>query len=146
MSFLEPEPTPATAPFWDGVRAGVLRLQRGRTTRRCFFYPRPHSPFDPDEEVEWFDASGRATLVSYIINHRPLPDVDVLSPIIALVRLEEGPTLMTNIVDVEPDPAHLALDMDLQVVFRAAGDAVLPVFTPVFTPTTSAASAGEVRA
>ena len=75
-----------------------------------------------------------------------MPDFAVLSPIIALVRLEEGPTLMTNIVDVEPDPVHLALDMPLQVVFRAAGDAVLPVFTPLFTPTTSGASAGEVRA
>ncbi len=133
MSFLEPEPTPVTAPFWDGVREGVLRLQRGRSTGRCFFYPRPYSPFDPDEEIEWIEASGRATLVSYIINHRPLPGVDVLSPIIALVRLEEGPTLMTNIVEVEPDPAELRLDMPLHVVFRPAGDAVLPVFAPVLT-------------
>lgn len=130
MSFLQPEATPATAPFWDGVRAGVLRLPRGRTTGRCFFYPRPFSPFDPTEEVEWIDASGRATLVSYIINHRPVPGVEVLSPVIALVRLEEGPTLMTNIVDIDPDPANLTLDMPLRVVFRPAGDAVLPVFVP----------------
>lgn len=130
MSFLEPEPTPATAPFWEGVRDGRLRLQRGRSSGRFFFYPRPFSPYDPDEEVEWVDVSGRATLLSYIINHRPVPGVEVLSPIIALVRLEEGPTLMTNIVDVDPDPAHLELDMPLRVAFRAAGTAVLPVFTP----------------
>jgi len=142
MSFLEPEPTPVTAPFWEGVREGVVRLQRGRSTGRFFFYPRSYSPFDSDEEVEWIDASGRATLVSYIINHRPVPGVDVLSPIIALVRLEEGPTLMTNIVDVEPDPARLALDMPLRVVFRAAGGSVLPVFTPAVPDV----AATEVRA
>lgn len=134
MSYLEPQETPATAPFWDGVRAGVLRLPRGVRSGRYFFYPRAVSPYDIDEEIEWADASGRATLVSYIINRRPVPHVDVLSPVIALVRLEEGPTLMTNIVDVEPEPASLVLDMPLRVQFRAAGAAVLPVFAPEVQP------------
>lgn len=130
MSFLDPEPTPATLPFWEGAREGRLRLPRGTRSGRFFFYPRPFSPFDPDEDVEWAEVSGRATLLSYIINHRPLPHVEVLSPVIALVRLEEGPTLMTNIVDVDPSPENLVLDMPLRVVFREAGSSVLPVFAP----------------
>ncbi|MGV8882319.1 MAG: Zn-ribbon domain-containing OB-fold protein [Rhodoglobus sp.] len=130
MSFLAPEATPVTAPFWDGVAAGKLVIQRGVSTGKYFFYPRPFSPYDLEEKVEWVEVSGRARLVSYIINARPIPGVDTLSPVIALVELDEGPRLMTNIVDVEPLPENLPLDMRLVVVFRTAGEAILPVFTP----------------
>lgn len=128
MTFIAPEATPVTAPFWDGVRAGKLVIQRGKTTGKYFFYPRPFSPFDLGEDVEWVEVSGKARLVSYIINARPAPGVETLSPVIALVELEEGPRMMTNIVDVEPLPQNLVLDSLLKVAFRAAGDAILPVF------------------
>jgi hypothetical protein len=77
-----------------------------------------------------FTASGRATLYSYIINHRPHPAFD--GPYsIAVVELEEGPRMMTNIINTPQQPENLLLDMPLQVVFRKVSEAVaLPYFQP----------------
>jgi uncharacterized OB-fold protein len=59
-----------------------------------------------------------------------MPGFESVSPVIALVELDEGPRLMTNIVNVEPSPEHLPLDMRLRVAFEERGGAVLPVFQP----------------
>jgi uncharacterized OB-fold protein len=74
--------------------------------------------------------SGRARLISYVINRRPLPGFEGVSPVIALVQLDEGPRLMTNIVGVDPSPANLPLDLRLRVLFVEHSGAVLPVFQP----------------
>ena len=68
-----PVPTPETQPFWDGCAAGELRIQRCADCTTAFFYPRPVCPACGSVNVEWFTASGRATLYSYVINHRPAP-------------------------------------------------------------------------
>ncbi|MFD2354878.1 Zn-ribbon domain-containing OB-fold protein [Nonomuraea ferruginea] len=74
--------------------------------------------------------SGRARLVSYVINRRPMPGFESVSPVIALVELGEGPRLMTNVVGVEPAPENLPLDLRLRVTFEERGGTVLPVFQP----------------
>ena len=76
-------------------------------------------------------ASGRATLESFVINHRP--HKAFAGPYaIALVALEEGPRMMSNIVGCEQTPEALQLDMPLQVTFEDTGaDIHLPLFTPV---------------
>jgi uncharacterized OB-fold protein len=81
--------------------------------------------------VEWFTASGRATLYSYVINHRPAPGFEDDAPYaIAVVELAEGPRMMTSIVGVPATPEALELDMPLQVRFEPRGDVSLPVFGP----------------
>jgi len=119
-----PIPTPETQPYWDGAAAGELRIQRCRDCRQAYFYPRPLCPSCGSGDVEWFTASGRATLYSYVINHRPAPGFEADAPYaIAVVQLAEGPRMMTNLVGVE-------LDMELRVAFEQRGDVTLPVFTP----------------
>jgi uncharacterized OB-fold protein len=77
-------------------------------------------------------ASGRAVLWSYIINQRPRADMGTEPHAIALVKLEEGPVMMTNIVDCPQTPQALQLDMPLQVRFVKQNDAItLPLFAPV---------------
>jgi uncharacterized protein len=123
-----PEPTPETQPYWDGAAEGSLRIQR---CAECgpYFYPRDFCPGCGSSTVEWFTASGRATLYSYTINHRPAPGFD--GPYaIAVVELAEGPRLMTNIVGIENTPANLVLDMDLVVTFEQRGEVWIPQFTP----------------
>jgi hypothetical protein len=127
-----PLPTPDTAPYWEGAAAGELRVQQCTTCTRYYFYPRPFCPNCGSAEVVWRVASGRATLVSYVINHRPVPPSDT-PVVIALVQLEEGPRMMSNIVGVEPEPANLALDMPLQVTFEQRGEYAIPMFTPAET-------------
>lgn len=127
-----PAPTPETQPFWDGTKAGELRLQRCRSCERAYFYPRPFCPHCLSQDVEWFAASGRAKLHTYVINHRPGPGFEADAPYaIAVVELAEGPRMMTNIVGVENTPENLELDMELEVVFEEQGDQVVPRFRPL---------------
>jgi uncharacterized OB-fold protein len=127
---VRPQPTPETAPYWEAARAGELRIQRCRACGRHYFYPRTACRYCASLDVEWVRVSGRARLVSYVINHRPLPGSELDPPVIALVKLDEGPRLMTNIVGVESDPAKLLLDMRLVVTFEERAGVVLPVFRP----------------
>ena len=131
MSKPVPEPTPDTQPFWDGCARGALMLQRCRDCGEPYFYPRPLCPECGSTDVEWFAASGLATLYSYVINYRPAPGFEADAPYaIAVVQLAEGPRMMTNIVGVENTPENLILDMELQVTFEQRGDISLPVFRP----------------
>ncbi len=124
-----PLPTPETVPYWEGAAAGELRIQQCTACTEFFFYPRPFCPRCGSAEVEWRVTSGRATLLSYVINHRPLPPTDP-PLVIALVQLEEGPHMMTNIVGVEPLPENLPLDLPLRVTFEQRGEHAIPMFTP----------------
>lgn len=126
-----PVPTPETAHFWEGTRRGELRLQRCDDCDEVYFPPRPFCPKCSSRSVSVFAASGRATLYSYVINHRPHPAFD--GPYsIAVVELEEGPRMMTNIVGTEQTPEALALDMPLEVTFDAVSDDItLPYFQPL---------------
>lgn len=126
-----PKPTPESKPFWDGANSGQLRIQKCVTTGKHFFPPRRYSPFTVGGETEWVDASGRATLYSYVINHRAAPGWENDGPYaIAVVELEEGPRMMANIVGIENTPENLVLDMPLQVQFEARGEQQVPVFAP----------------
>ncbi|MFI6920342.1 Zn-ribbon domain-containing OB-fold protein [Nonomuraea spiralis] len=126
-----PKPTPETQPFWDGTAAGELRIQRCRTCERHYFYPRPSCPRCGGGDVEWVRATGRATLYSYVINHRPAPGFEAEGPYaIAVVELEEGVRMMTNIVGVPNTPEALLLDMELRVVFERRGEVHVPLFEP----------------
>ena len=118
------------------VLAALARVDDG-SYGRCvdcgqpYFYPRPLCPSCGSANVEWFTASGRATLYSYVINHRPAPGFEADAPYaIAVVQLAEGPRMMTNLVGVAATPEALELDMPLRVTFEQRGDLSLPVFTP----------------
>jgi uncharacterized OB-fold protein len=126
-----PKPTPETRPYWDGARAGELRVQRCRACSEHYFYPRPFCPRCGSADVAWVPVSGRARLHSYVISYRAAPGFEAETPYaIAVVQLEEGPRLMTNIVGVENTPENLVLDMALEVVFQERGDQCVPVFRP----------------
>ena len=124
-----PVPTPETQPYWDGARAGELRIQRCRACSRAYFYPRPYCPQCGSADVEWFTTSGRARLASYIISERAAPGFEA-PYVIAIVELEEGPRMMTNIAGIPNTPEDLVLDMPLQVTFEQRGDVSLPLFGP----------------
>jgi uncharacterized OB-fold protein len=126
-----PEPTPETRHFWDGCKEGELRLQRCTACRESYFPPRPFCPKCGSREVEVYTASGKGVLWSYVINMRPRPDMGAEPYAIAVVKLDEGPTMMTNIVDCPQTPEALQLDMPLKVSFAKQNDAItLPLFAP----------------
>ncbi|MGB1005637.1 MAG: Zn-ribbon domain-containing OB-fold protein [Thalassobaculaceae bacterium] len=125
-----PVPTPETQHYWDGAKAGELRLQRCTDCGHIYFPPRPFCPHCGSRAVEVFTASGRGRLFSYVINHLPSPG---FTPpfAIAVVELEEGPRLMSNIVDCPQTPEALKIDMPLEVTFETLTDEItLPQFKP----------------
>lgn len=125
-----PVPTPETRHFWDGTRAGELRLQRCTPCGRSYFPPRPFCPECGDRDVRVYAASGRGTLHSYVIHHRDAPGFTAPYSI-AVVKLEEGPQLMTNIVGCAQTPEALVLDMPVEVTFEPVSDDIsLPLFRP----------------
>lgn len=130
LQFL-PVPTPETQHFWEGCRAGELRLQRCVSCQNSYFPPRPFCPSCGNRDVEVYTASGRAILWSYVINHLPRADFGTEPYAIAVVKLDEGPMMMTNIVDCPQTPEALQLDMPLQASFgKRSDDITLPLFAP----------------
>ena len=123
-----PQPTPETQPFWDGTAAGELRLQRCDQCAHVYFPPRPFCPACAARKVSWFKASGKAKLYSYVIHHRPAPGFTPPYSI-AVVQLEEGPRMMTNIVGCDPEDVRIG--MPVRVRFEAVSDdASVPLFEP----------------
>ena len=128
-----PQPTPETRHFWDGTKAGELRLQKCSACAHVYFPPRPFCPKCASREVAVLKASGRATLHSYVIHARPTPGFDAPYAI-AVVELAEGPRMMSNIVGCPQTPEALRLDMALEVSFEKQTEEItLPLFKPAGT-------------
>lgn len=125
-----PKPTPETQHYWDGAKEGELRLQQCNTCTNTYFPPRAFCPECGSRDVKVTKASGKGRLYSYIINHLPSPGFE--GPFaVAIVELEEGPRLMSNILDCEQTPEALELDMPLEVTFEKLSDEItLPQFKP----------------
>lgn len=127
-----PKATPETAPFWDGCRAGKLMIPRCRDCRAWIWYPRPFCPACQSWNIEWAQASRRATLYSFTIVHRPSKGWEDRAPyVLAMADLEEGPrlTAILELDGVSPDPASIPIGAPLSVDFTPVTEAIsFPVF------------------
>lgn len=123
-----PEVNSDTAEWWDATRHGRLVLQRCRLCGRFQHYPRPFCLSCQGADLGFEESTGRGSIYSFSIVHRsPNPDLYVAPYVVALVQLEEGPTLFTSIVDCKPD--DLSCDQVVEVTWRPLSDGrQLPVF------------------
>ncbi len=128
-----PIPQPESDRFWEGARAGELWLRRCLDCRKSHHYPRDLCPECFSRNVEWFKASGHGRLFTFAIVHRaPHPAFEGDVPYVAaIVELDEGPKMATNVVGAGADPAALQIGMRLRAVYEKANDQVsLVKFTP----------------
>ena len=128
---IKPIPQPESDKYWEGANEGKLLLQKFGD--HIQFYPRAVSTKDGSRDVEWIEASGKATLFTYgIVQRAPHPGfVDDVPFVTAVVELEEGPKMATNIVIEDPTPENLQIGMALEVVFEDITDELaLPKFKP----------------
>ncbi len=129
-----PQATPETQEFWDGLKQHELRIQQCQECNEYYFYPRPFCPKQGchSRNVEWKTVSGKGKLHTYVINHRGPPAFADDSPyVIAVVELDEGGRMMTNLVNVDADPEQLPADLPVEIVFDDVTDEVtLPKFQP----------------
>ncbi len=129
MRFDLPTPDFETKPFWDGCKEGKFLIRHCNACGRDHFYPRPFCPTCWSDDVAWKEASGRATLYTYSIVHvNDLPPFNERVPYVAaVVELDEGPRVMTNVEGVGFE--DLRVDMALVVDFKPISDDVtIPVF------------------
>lgn len=120
-----------TARFWAATAEGRLVLQRCRDCDTVIWWPRAICPTCSSFDLADFDASGRGTIYSHSIVHRSQGRTwNAVTPyVVAYVELEEGPRVMTNIVDADLDT--LAIGDPVDVVFHDTGEGnALPRFTP----------------
>ena len=129
-----PTPSPETRPYWDGCKNHELWLPFCPSCQSFFFYPRDFCPRCFSWDVEWRRVSGRGKVYTFAIHYRPWhPGWAAEIPYVtALVELEEGPRLYTNLIDVDPDPRKIRCDMPVEVVFEDINEEItLPKFRPV---------------
>lgn len=129
-----PVPQPESDFYWEKARAHELWLMQCDDCRATYFYPRPICPQCFSRNTAWVQSSGRGTLYTFAVVHRaPHPGWrDDVPYVVAMVELEGGARIPTNLVEVEPDPAVLKVGMPVEVVFDDVTDAVtLPKFRPV---------------
>ena len=125
-----PIPAPAvtleTKAFWDAAREGRFLIKRCQACNEAHWYPRTICPFCHSERTVWEESPGEGVIYTYSVMHR--------SPsgpyAIGYVTLDEGPSLMTNFVDVAPD--GLSIGMRVKVKFQPTeGGPPVPVFVPL---------------
>ncbi len=128
--FVQPE----VKPYWEATARGELVLPRCKQDGTLIWYPKPFCPTCASTDVEWVPASGRGTVYSFTVNRRGVADLrdyrEAGVYVLAYVELDEGPRMMTNIVDCDPDTVKIG--QKVEVVFHDTGEgSALPRFRPV---------------
>ncbi len=126
-----PEPTTISRPFWEATGRGEFMIQHCARCDRNIFYPRINCPGCGGLELEWRPTSGRGSVYTFTVARRATHPAfaDRVPYVIAVVELDEGPRVTTNLVDCDVDA--VAIGMPVEVVFEEAVDGIaIPVFRP----------------
>ena len=122
---------PWSKPFWEGAKQHKLMIQICNDCGLKIFYPRKYCPDCWSANLAWFEASGRGKVFSYSITMAGVEERfgEDLPYVLALVDLEEGIRMMTNIVDCKPE--EVIIGIDVEVAFKDVTDEfTLPMFRP----------------
>ena len=122
----DPSLNPGDAPYFAAAAEGRLLIKACRACGEAHHYPRSMCPFCWSADVQWQDAKGEGEIYTFSVARRG-PGAPYC---IAYVTLDEGPTMMTNIVGTDFDT--VAIGQRVKVVFRKSeGGMTVPMFTPV---------------
>ncbi|MFA7666308.1 MAG: Zn-ribbon domain-containing OB-fold protein [Burkholderiaceae bacterium] len=127
-----PKPDALTRPYWDAARAGRLVAQRCNVCSRIWHPPLPSCPACGAQSIVWIPLSGNGVIYSHtIIHHAAHAAVADRTPyLVALVTLDEGPRLVSNILDCPMRAVRIG--MRVAVTFQEiAPDIFLPQFRPL---------------
>lgn len=120
-----------TRPFWEACRRGQLVIQRCAACGEYQFYPRGICAHCWSEDIRWVETAGRGTVWTYTVTYqnRTPGFAEEVPYIVALVELEEGVKMFTNLVDCAP--REVAIGMAVEATFTRANDRVtVPYFKP----------------
>jgi uncharacterized protein len=124
-----PAAPPELANFWEATRDDVLLLPRCTSCGETFWYPRAFCPRCHSSDLSWEPAGGGGSIYSFTVVERGHgPWREAVPYVVAYVELDEGPRLMTNIIDA--DSVSLSIGRRVALVFEAAGEYKIPRFVP----------------
>jgi uncharacterized OB-fold protein len=132
LDTLLPVPDADSKPFWDRCRDHRLMFQKCSACGQVRWPPAIICPQCHSRDTEWIESSGRGTVYTYAVYHHAFhPAFAPKIPyVVAVVRLDEGPMLLTNIVDCPPE--SLACEMKVQVTWEDVSEEFsLPKFRPL---------------
>jgi uncharacterized OB-fold protein len=121
----DPQMNPGDEPYFQAAGEGKLLVKKCNQCGQHHHYPRAMCPFCWSDKVEWVQAKGTGEIYTYTITRRggPVPYC------IAYVQLDEGPRMMTNIVDTDLDT--IKIGQKVKVVFKKTeGGQSVPCFAP----------------
>ena len=123
------EPSAEWSDWWDATRERRFLLQRCLDCGNRQHYPRALCIKCGSDRLDWQEASGAGVVYSYTIVHRAPSPVPAAPYVVALVRLAEGPTVLTNVIGCEP--GDVRCDLPVELTWEAAEDGRnLPLFKP----------------
>lgn len=126
-----PRPAPESAPYWEAAKNHRLEIPHCNACGHYWFPPSRSCPNCLASDFAWTQVSGNGKVFSFVTFHRvyhPAWEGEV-PYVVALIELDEGPRLLSNIVGIEPDKVRC--EMPVKVVFEdVAKDVALPKFTP----------------
>jgi len=115
------EPNSENLQFFEGAEQGRLVLPRCTACGFVIWFPREICPECGSQDVDWFEASGNGSIYSCTVTRRIPGSWGKAAPfVLAYVELDEGPRVMTNIVDC--DPEQVAIGDRVKAVFEEATD------------------------
>ncbi|MEM6774384.1 MAG: Zn-ribbon domain-containing OB-fold protein [Pseudomonadota bacterium] len=128
MQRTQPTRSALSEPWFDACNEGRLLLQKCSSCGAYQFYPRILCTHCGARDPQWVEASGAGRIASFTVVRRAVSKAYEAPYVVALVDLEEGPRLMTNIVDCAPEAVRIGARVGVR--FDSWGDDVdLPVFT-----------------
>lgn len=126
-----PVPTAVTTPYWEGCRRGVLLLQRCTACRAVQLPPQRHCRSCLGDALEWQPAAGTGRITSWTVVRHPVSAAFAADVpyVVAIVALDEGPTMMSGVRDCALDALHVGLRVE--VFFESRAETIaLPWFRP----------------
>ena len=127
-----PRPTPETEVYWEGCRKHELLLQRCTQCSEFQFYPRIICTNCASEDLEWVKGSGRGQVLTLAIVRRAVSEAYAADVpyVVALIQLDEGPTMMSNVVQCDPETVKIG--SPVQVIFEDWSEEIsVPQFRPL---------------
>ena len=123
-TYLDPDINMETTVYWESAKNGKLLVKTCKACGKFHYYPRTICPHCLSSDTDWVEASGKGTIYTYSVMRRTETPY-----VIAYVTLEEGVTMLSNIVECDVD--GVAVGQTVEVVFRdTEGGHSLPVFRP----------------
>lgn len=130
---MKPVTSPDTAFFWEGAKAGELRIQRCADCGELRHPPGPMCPSCHSLRRDHVVASGRGQVHSYVVHHHPPVPGRTPPFVVAVVELEEGVRVVGNVLRC--DPGEVTVGMPVRVVFEHVDDELtLPQWVPADAP------------